>query len=78
MAEQTKDQATARFQFKSVQLLKDQSLGIGSYGAVCKAKCDDLVCAAKIIYLIQLHSIKLLLKESTDCPLDALSWSVSS
>ena len=38
------------YQFKSVQLLKDQSLGIGSYGAVCKAKCDDLLCAAKIIH----------------------------
>ena len=38
-------------QFKSVQLLKDQSLGIGSYGTVCKAKCDDLLlCAAKIIH----------------------------
>ena len=36
--------------FKSVQVLKDQSLGIGSYGAVCKAKCDDLLCAAKIIH----------------------------
>ena len=40
-----------KYQFKSVQLLKDQSLGIGSYGAVCKAKCDDLLCAAKIIHL---------------------------
>ena len=39
-----------RFSFKTVQLLKDQSLGIGSYGAVCKAICDDLVCAAKIIH----------------------------
>ena len=37
-------------QFKSVQLLKDKSLGIGAYGAVCKARCDDLVCAAKIIH----------------------------
>ena len=36
--------------FKSVVLFKDQTLGIGSYGAVCKAKCDDLVCAAKIIH----------------------------
>ena len=36
--------------FKSVQLFKGQTLGIGSYGAVCKAKCDDLVCAAKIIH----------------------------
>ena len=40
----------SRYQFKSVQLLKDQSLGIGSYGAVCKARCDDLICAAKIIH----------------------------
>ena len=36
--------------FKTVQLFKDQTLGIGSYGAVCKAKCDDLVCAAKILH----------------------------
>ena len=39
-----------RFSFKTVHLLKDQCLGIGSYGAVCKAKCDDLVCAAKMIH----------------------------
>ena len=39
-----------QFNCKSVQLLKDQSLGIGSYGAVCKTKCDDLLCAAKIIH----------------------------
>ena len=48
MAERVRDQE--RFSFKNVQLLKDQSLGIGSYGAVCKAICDDLVCAAKIIH----------------------------
>ena len=36
---------------KTVVLLKDQNLGIGGYGAVCKAKCDDrLVCAAKILH----------------------------
>ena len=39
-----------KYQFKSVQLFKDKSLGTGSYGAVCKAKCDDLLCAAKIIH----------------------------
>ena len=39
-----------KFQFEHVQLFKNQSLGIGSYGAVCKAKCDDLLCAAKIIH----------------------------
>ena len=32
-----------------VQLFKDQLLGIGSYGAVCKAKSGELLCAAKII-----------------------------
>ena len=36
--------------FKTVQLFKDQVLGIGSYGKVCKAKCDDLFCAAKLIH----------------------------
>ena len=36
--------------FRSVQLFKDQTLGIGSYGAVCKAKCDNLLCAAKILH----------------------------
>ena len=36
--------------FKAIQLFKDQTLGIGSYGAVCKARCDDLVCAAKILH----------------------------
>ena len=36
--------------FKTIQLLKDQTLGIGSYGKVCKAKCDDLLCAAKLIH----------------------------
>ena len=36
--------------FKTVQLLKDQTLGIGSYGKVCKAKCDELFCAAKLIH----------------------------
>ena len=36
--------------FKTIQLFKDQTLGIGGYGAVCKAKCDDLLCAAKILH----------------------------
>ena len=31
------------YQFKSVQLLKDQSLGIGSYGAVCKAMTSSVL-----------------------------------
>ena len=44
------DEKQVALQFKDIQLFKDQSLGIGSYGAVCKAKCDDLLCAAKIIH----------------------------
>ena len=36
--------------FKSVQLFKEETLGIGSYGKVCRAKCDNLPCAAKIIH----------------------------
>ena len=35
--------------FKNVQLLEDDTLGIGSYGKVCRAKCDDF-CAAKLIH----------------------------
>ena len=36
--------------FKHIEILTEQVLGIGSYGKVCKAKCDDLLCAAKIIH----------------------------
>ena len=38
------------FKFKTVHLLKEQILGIGSYGQVCKATCDNLICAAKILH----------------------------
>ena len=33
-----------------MQLFKNETLGTGSYGAVCKAKCDQLICAAKLLY----------------------------
>ena len=36
--------------FKTIQLFKDQVLGIGSYGKVYKADCDGLLCAAKVIH----------------------------
>ena len=36
--------------FKAVAIFKEQVLGIGSYGKVCKAKCDHLLCAAKLIH----------------------------
>ena len=48
MAEQQQVRSTA---FKSIHLFKDQNIGIaGSYGNVCKAECDGLLCAAKIIH----------------------------
>ena len=36
--------------FKEVQLFKKDVIGIGSYGSVCRAKCDQLPCAAKILH----------------------------
>ena len=56
MAEQVK-----KLMFKTIKLFKDQSLGVGFYGAVCKAEFDDLLCAA-IIHLTlfdprELHQI---------------------
>ena len=40
------------FRFENVQIFKeeDSQLGVGSYGAVYKAKCDQLPCAAKILH----------------------------
>lgn len=38
------------FGYHNIQLYKSESLGSGSYGGVCKAKCDGLLCAAKIMH----------------------------
>ena len=42
------------FGYRRVHLVKseDNSLGIGSYGAVYKARCDQLPCAAKVLHPI--------------------------
>ena len=48
MAQQLQTQY--EFRFQRVELFKAEELGIGSYGAVCKAMCDDLPCAAKILH----------------------------
>ena len=48
MAQQSQTQY--EFRYQRVQLLKTEELGVGSYGAVCKAMCDDLPCAAKILH----------------------------
>ena len=39
-----------QFAYHNIQLYKSASLGSGSYGGVCKAKCDGLLCAAKIMH----------------------------
>ena len=38
-----------QFGYQTVQLIKTKPLGTGSYGAVYKAMCDDLLCAGKIL-----------------------------
>ena len=43
-------QQEKKFGFNTVQIVKDETLGIGSYGKVCRAKYDDLLCAAKLIH----------------------------
>ena len=48
MAQQPQPQY--EFHYQRVELIKTESLGIGLYGAVCKAMCDDLPCAAKILH----------------------------
>ena len=48
MAQQHQQQY--KFHYQRVELLKTEELGVGSYGAVCKAMCDDLPCAAKILH----------------------------
>ena len=36
--------------FRKVELHKDRTLGSGAYGIVCEAKCNTLLCAAKIMH----------------------------
>ena len=48
MAQQPQPQY--EFHYQRVELLKTEELGVGSYGAVCRAMCDDLPCAAKILH----------------------------
>ena len=46
MAQQPRPQSL----FQRIKVLKTEELGVGSYGAVYKAICDDLLCAAKIFH----------------------------
>ena len=43
-------QRQTEFTYHNIKLYKSESLGSGSYGGVCKAKCDGLLCAAKIMH----------------------------
>ena len=43
-------QTRREFVYRNIELYKEDSLGTGSYGGVCKAKCDRLPCAAKIMH----------------------------
>ena len=36
--------------FNEIKIYRDQYLGSGAYGIVCKAKCDQLPCAAKLLH----------------------------
>ena len=38
------------FRYRSFHINKSQPLGQGAYGAVYKAKCDQLTCAAKVLH----------------------------
>ena len=39
-----------KFTYNVVVVDRSSPLGTGSYGAVYKAKCDELYCAAKVIH----------------------------
>ena len=43
-------QPQGHFGYQIVRIIKTSSLGVGSYGAVYRALCDELPCAAKIIH----------------------------
>ena len=50
MANQVTPTQQLLFRYQSFQIDKSQPLGHGSYGAVYKAKCDQLPCAAKVLH----------------------------
>ena len=40
------------FQYRQVRVFQEKRLGRGSYGMVCRAMCDELPCAAKLLHPI--------------------------
>ena len=66
------------FAYRHIELYKSESLGSGSYGGVCKAKCDGLLCAAKIMHptLFDMHdpgNTSYLVKFQAECHLLSLA-----
>ena len=49
-AKSTSSESGTTIRFNNIQLFKEDTLGVGSYGKVCRARCDNLPCAAKIIH----------------------------
>ena len=43
-------QPQGHFGYQIVRIIKTSSLGVGSYGAVYRALCDELPCAAKVLH----------------------------
>ena len=43
-------QPQGHFGYQIIRIIKTSSLGVGSYGAVYRALCDELPCAAKIVH----------------------------
>ena len=46
------------FNFQNMQIFKTKPLGIGSYGSVYRAKCDQLPCAAKVLHPVLVNPKK--------------------
>ena len=46
----TMAQPQGHFGYQIVRIIKSSSLGVGSYGAIYRTKCDELPCAAKILH----------------------------
>ena len=44
--------AHREFHYHNVEIFRTEVLGTGSYGVVCRAKCDELPCAAKLLHII--------------------------
>ena len=45
-----KSQPAKHFGYRNIQVLKQSPLGVGLFGAVYRAKCDELPCVAKVLH----------------------------